>query len=130
MNLAITALCSRCVFYGPFGVGGIVAATAIATAASVVAQSEILRRQLGRLELGRLAWTTAAGRRSPRRRSPRPATAIWRLLDEALGRGLAGQIVSLGVALGARRRRLRGGDHAAADSRGGADLAPRSARTG
>ena len=59
----------------PFGVGGIVAATAIATAASVVAQAWSCAAQLGRLELGRLAWTTARvdARLGGARR--RPATA-------------------------------------------------------
>ena len=97
MNLAVTALFSG-IFYGPFGVGGIVAATAIATAASVAAQSEILRRQLGRLELGRLAWTTARVTLASALLAV-ASYATWRLLDELLGRGLAGQIASLGVAL-------------------------------
>jgi putative peptidoglycan lipid II flippase len=98
-NLAITALAAL-VLYGPFEVGGIVAATAIATAASVVAQVVILRRHLGRLELGRLAWTTmrvclgAAALAGA-------SYGVWSLLDEALGDGLGGQIVSLGVALAA-----------------------------
>jgi putative peptidoglycan lipid II flippase len=96
-NLAITALFSG-LFYEPFGVGGIVAATAIATAASVVAQALLLRRELGGLELGRLAWTMTrivvasaalAG----------ASYGIWSVLDEQLGRGLAGQIASLGTAL-------------------------------
>ena len=51
INLAITAIAALAL-YGPFGVGGIVAATVIATAASVLAQTIVLRRQLGRLELG------------------------------------------------------------------------------
>ncbi len=67
VNLAITALAAL-LLYSPFGVGGIVAATVIATAVSVLAQTIVLRRQLGRLELGRLTWTTAA--RQPRRRGP------------------------------------------------------------
>jgi putative peptidoglycan lipid II flippase len=98
LNLGVTALFSA-LFYDPFGVGGIVAATAIATAASVAAQAAILRRALGRLELGRLVWTSTrvviasaalAG----------AAYGVWSVLDDALGRGLGGQIVSLGVALG------------------------------
>jgi putative peptidoglycan lipid II flippase len=97
INLALTALFSG-LLYGPFGVGGIVAATAIATAASVAAQSEILRRQLGRLELGRLAWTTARVTLASVALAG-TSYAAWRLLDELLGRGLAGQIISLGVAL-------------------------------
>ena len=50
-NLLITAIAALSL-YGPFGVGGIVAATVIATGASVLAQTIVLRRQLGRLELG------------------------------------------------------------------------------
>ena len=52
VNLAITAIAALALYW-PFGVGGIVAATAIATAASVLAQALVLRRELGRLELGR-----------------------------------------------------------------------------
>ena len=101
INLAITAVAALAL-YGPFGVGGIVAATVIATAASVLAQTIVLRRQLGRLELARLVWTTA-----------RVAAAaavlagacygVWYALDEALGRSVGGQIVSLsaGLAVGA-----------------------------
>src|SRR5215212_1288088 len=51
INLAMTAIAAAAL-YRPFGVGGIVAATVIATAASVLAQTFVLRRQLGRLELG------------------------------------------------------------------------------
>ena len=98
-NLAITALAALAL-YSPFGVGGIVAATAIATIASVVAQAEILRRALGRLELGRLLATSV--------RVALAAVAlagasygVWWLLDDALGDSLAAQIVSLVVGLGA-----------------------------
>ena len=45
--------------YEPYGVGGIVAATAIATTTSVAAQMVILRRELGGLEIGRLLSSTA-----------------------------------------------------------------------
>ena len=96
-NLAITAVAAL-LLYEPYGVGGIVAATAIATAVSVGAQAAILRATLGRLELGRLSWTAArllvaAGALAG------ASYAIWSLLDEALGRGLAGQIASLTAAL-------------------------------
>jgi putative peptidoglycan lipid II flippase len=96
-NLVITALAAL-LLYEPYGVGGIVAATAIATAASVVAQGEILRRALGRLELGRLVSTTlrlllAAAALAA------ASLAVWTGLDDALGRGLVAQIVSLGAAL-------------------------------
>jgi putative peptidoglycan lipid II flippase len=99
INLAITAAAAAAL-YSPFGVGGIVAATAIATAVSVFAQTVVLRRQLGRLELGRLAWTTI------RVSAAAAALAgvsygVWYALDQALGQGLVAQIVSLGVGLGA-----------------------------
>ena len=53
----------------PFGVGGIVAATVIATAVSVLAQTIVLRRQLGGSSSGRLTWTTLRVARRRRRRS-------------------------------------------------------------
>jgi putative peptidoglycan lipid II flippase len=96
-NLTLTALAALALY--DLGVGGIVAATAIATVASVIAQAEILRRMLGGLELARLAGATArivvasaalAG----------VSLGVWELLDDALGRGLGGQLVSLGLALG------------------------------
>jgi putative peptidoglycan lipid II flippase len=96
-NLLITAVAALSL-YGPFGVGGIVAATVIATSASVLAQTIVLRRQLGRLELGRLIWT--AFRVSAAAVALASASyGIWYVLDQALGRGLAGQIVSLGAGL-------------------------------
>jgi putative peptidoglycan lipid II flippase len=96
-NLAITAAAAFAL-YGPFGIGGIVAGTAIATAGSVAVQGIVLRRALGRLELGRLVWTTA---RVLLASAVLAAVSyeIWNLLDEQLGRGLGGQIVSLGAGL-------------------------------
>jgi len=96
-NLAITALAALAL-YGPFGVGGIVAATAIATAASVAAQAAILRVQLHGIELGRLVdaaarITVAAALLAG------VAYVVWLSLDEALGRSVPAQILSLGVAL-------------------------------
>jgi putative peptidoglycan lipid II flippase len=96
-NLAITAIAALAL-YGPFGVGGIVAATAIATAVSVVAQSVILRRDLGGIEMRRLlesairiaiAAVLLAG----------VSYLVWDVLDDQLGRGTIAQIVSLGSAL-------------------------------
>ncbi|MDQ3571283.1 MAG: murein biosynthesis integral membrane protein MurJ [Actinomycetota bacterium] len=98
-NLLITAGVAL-LFYEPFGVGGIVAATGIATIASVVAQAWVLRGQLGRLELGTLIWT---GTRIVAAATILAGVAylVWDLLDSELGRGTGAQIVSLGVALGA-----------------------------
>jgi len=98
-NLAITALASLAL-YAPFGVGGIVAATAIATAASVAAQCVILRGELGGLEMRRLAQSGArialasavlAG----------ASFAVWNALDAGLGRSLGAQAASLSAGLAA-----------------------------
>jgi len=97
-NLAVTAGAALALYH--LGVGGIVASTAIATGASVVAQGVILRRLLHGLELGRLLSASvritvaAAGLAAI-------SWIVWDVLDQAVGRGLVGQIVSLGVGLGA-----------------------------
>jgi putative peptidoglycan lipid II flippase len=97
-NLVVTALAALALY--DLGVGGIVASTAIATTASVVAQGWVLRGLLGGLALGSLlaaslricvAAAVLAG----------VSYGIWDLLDGAVGRGLGGQVVSLGVGLGA-----------------------------
>lgn len=97
VNLAVTALGALALYH--LGVGGIVAATALATAISVLAQGFVLRRLLGGLELGRLldaairisvASLVLAG----------VSFGIWDLLDAELGRGLIAQIVSLCLGLG------------------------------
>jgi len=95
-NLAVTALAALGLYH--LGVGGIVAATAIATALTVVAQAAILHRLLGGLELGRLA---SAALRIALASALLAAVGfgVWDLLDGALGRGLGGQIASLGTAL-------------------------------
>ena len=98
LDLVVSAL-GALVLYKPFGTGGIVAGTGIGTTAAVVAQAVILRRQLDGLELRRLVATTAkiaiaAGALAG------VAFGAWDLLDNALGRGLLGQLVSLGMALG------------------------------
>jgi putative peptidoglycan lipid II flippase len=98
-NLAITAVAALAL-YEPFGVGGIVAATAIATASSVIAQAVILRRDLGGLELPRLL-DTALRVAAASALLAGVSYVVWLGLDEALGRGTLAQIVSLGGGLGA-----------------------------
>jgi putative peptidoglycan lipid II flippase len=99
IDLVVSALAALAL-YAPFGVGGIVAGTGIGTTAAVLAQAVILRREFDGLELRRLLST------APRITVAAAALAgvawlVWDVLDELLGRGLAGQIVSLGVGLGA-----------------------------
>ena len=97
-NLAVTAIAALALYH--LGVGGIVASTAIATTASVVAQGVILRRILHGLEMGRLISAAlritiaAAGLAAI-------SWIVWDVLDELLGRGLGGQIASLGLGLAA-----------------------------
>ena len=86
--------------YSPFGIGGVVAATVIATVSSVVAECVILRDQLHGLEFGRLLSTgvrvlVAAALLAG------VSYAVWYGLDQELGRGTIAQIISLGTALAA-----------------------------
>lgn len=95
-NLALTALAALALYR--LGVGGIVAATAIATAASVAAQTVVLRALLGGLELGRLLGTAL------RIAAAAAALAavgrlVWDALDGPLGGGLPGQVAALACAL-------------------------------
>jgi len=97
-NLAVTAIAALALYH--LGVGGIVASTALATAASVVAQGVILRRILHGLELGRLI--SAAVRISIAAAGLAAISwIVWDVLDELLGRGLLGQIASMGGGLAA-----------------------------
>jgi putative peptidoglycan lipid II flippase len=97
MDLVVSTLAAWAL-YKPFGTGGIVAGTGIGTSAAAIAQAVVLRRELGGLEIGRLFSTTVrilvaslalAG----------ASFGVWHVLDAALGRGLFGEIVSLGGGL-------------------------------
>src|SRR4051812_25417836 len=98
-NLVVDIIFSLAL-YSPFGVGGVVAATVIATISSVVAQGVILRRQLDGLELGRL-MATAARVLVAAALLAGVSYLAWDGLDQALGRSTIAQIISLGVALAA-----------------------------
>ena len=84
--------------YSPFGIGGVVAATVIATVSSVVAEVVILRRQLHGLDLGQL-MNTAARVITAAALLAGVSYLVWYGLDQALGRSTIAQIVSLGGAL-------------------------------
>jgi putative peptidoglycan lipid II flippase len=99
IDLVVSALAAL-VLYSPFGVGGIVAGTGIGTTAAVVAQTYILRREFGGLELRRL-WSTTARITVAAAALAGVGWVVWEVCDEALGRGLVGQIVSLCAGLGA-----------------------------
>lgn len=97
LNLLLTAIGSLAL-YKPFGIGGIVAATAIATSASVFAQGLILRRELNGLEIGSLidgAIRIAIGSLV----LAGVTFAVWSGLDSAFGEGTVGQILAVGGGL-------------------------------
>ncbi len=98
LDLVVSAL-GALVLYKPFGTGGIVAGTGIGTTAAVLAQAVILRREFNGLELGKLL---ATGIKITIASAALAAVSfgVWDLLDGELGRGLAGQIISLGIGLG------------------------------
>ena len=99
LDLVVSTLAALAL-YRPFGVGGIVAGTGIGTTAAAVVQAVVLRREFGGLELDRLLSTSlritvaSAGLAGV-------GYGVWVLLDQALGRGLIAQIVSLGSGLAA-----------------------------
>ena len=86
---------------GPFGTGGIVFATAVASAAMTAGQAYYLRRILGgHIEGGETA--RAVGRILVASAVlGGVAYALWRGLDDVLGRSLPAQIVSVGGGLAA-----------------------------
>src|SRR5512132_701388 len=84
--------------YSPFGIGGVVAATVIATVSSVVAEVVILRRRLHGLDLAQL-MNTAARVITAAALLAGVSYLVWYGLDQALGRSTIAQIVSLGGAL-------------------------------
>jgi putative peptidoglycan lipid II flippase len=98
VDLVVSAL-GALFLYKPFGTGGIVAGTGIGTTAAVVAQVVILRREFGGLELGRLL---ATGTKITIASAALAAVSfgVWDFLDNDLGRGLFGQIISLSAGLG------------------------------
>ncbi len=97
-NLALNAALD--VAFSPLGVWGIPLATALVNIAGTAVLLVLLRRRLERLELGRVAdsfWRVvcAAGLAGA------AAFAVWYPIDDALGRGLGGQLLALLPALAA-----------------------------
>ena len=128
LNLVLTALGSF-LLYKPFGISGIVAATAIATSASVIAQGLILRRELNGLEIGslidgtlRIALGSAA--------LAGVTYVVWAALESALGQDTLAQILAVGVGAARRGARLPRRGARAARARGTADPRPGSPSLG
>ena len=97
-NLFLNALLDLA-FYR-FGTWGIPLATAVCNVAGTVALLALLRRRLGRMDGAAIARTTS---RVVVASAVVAAVSwtIWRTLDSAVGRSFGGQVVSLGLALGA-----------------------------
>jgi len=96
-NLFVNAIVSLAL-YKPFGISGIVIGTVVGTTGMALAQFYMLRPDLHGVEGGR---TLLAGIRMVLAAALLGAVSygIWWLLDDALGRGLLGQIVSLGTGI-------------------------------
>ncbi len=88
------------VLYGPFGIAGVVAATAISSLVMTLQQVVYLRRELSGFEIvstlrGLAGMTVAAAVAGGL------AYLVHRLLDDAIGEALIAQIVTVGTAIGA-----------------------------
>ncbi len=98
LNLLLTAV-SALFLYRPYGVAGIVAATAIATAVSVLAQVVLLRSRLAGIE-GRALLSSTARVAVGSGLLALVSWEVWHLVDGIVGPELVGQIISVSLALG------------------------------
>jgi putative peptidoglycan lipid II flippase len=94
-NLAVNTLLAAVLYH--VGTWGIPLATSIANVTGTAALLIVFRRRMGRIEFGE---TSRAALRVTVASAALAAVAypVWYVLDEALGRSLAAQIVSLGTA--------------------------------
>jgi putative peptidoglycan lipid II flippase len=84
--------------YGPYGIAGIVIGTAVASAAMAIAQAFFLRRQLHGFEIGR-TLRAVAGMLVASALLGVVSYEVWNVLDDALGRSLIAQLVSVIAAM-------------------------------
>jgi putative peptidoglycan lipid II flippase len=98
LNLAVNVAVSVAL-YKPFGIAGIVVGTAASSAAMTAAQMHFLRRELhGRLE-GRRTALVVTQMLGASVLLAAVTYGVWKGLDMALGRGLVGQVISVGAGL-------------------------------
>jgi len=99
VNMVVNALVALAL-YKPFGIGGIVIGTVAGTLVMTVAQGWLLRRELGG---GEAVRTIAAAIRMLAASALLAVVSYgaWYGLDDALGRSLAAQVASVGVAIAA-----------------------------
>ena len=99
MTLIINAGVSAAL-YSSLGIGGIVIGTAVSTAAMTFAQAYFLQRELHGFEIARTLRAVAAMLAAGALLGV-VAYEGWSLLDEALGRSLPAELISVSVALAA-----------------------------
>jgi putative peptidoglycan lipid II flippase len=97
VTLAINAGVSAAL-YEPFGIGGVVFGSVVATAAMTAGQAFFLRRRLNGLELGR-TLRAVAGMLAGAALLGGVAYGVWAALDAALGRSFAAEAVAVASAL-------------------------------
>jgi putative peptidoglycan lipid II flippase len=96
-NLVVNAIVAAAL-YKPLGIAGIVIGTAIGTVGMSTAQAFILRSHIGGID-GRQT-VSAVGRMLIATALQCVVTwGVWKVLDQAVGRSLAAQVVSVGVAI-------------------------------
>ena len=99
LGVALNAILDA-ILYGPLGIGGIPLATSLASIVTFLVMLWLLERELGGLHR---AWVIDGAVRSLAASgvSTLLAWSTWRVLDDALGRGGLGQIVSVGCSVAA-----------------------------
>jgi putative peptidoglycan lipid II flippase len=97
VTLAINAGVSAAL-YEPFGIGGVVLGTVVATATMTIGQAYFLRERIGGLDL-RTTLPTSAKIIAASAILGAVAYGSWYLLDQALGRSLLAQLISVGGAI-------------------------------
>ena len=96
-NLIVNAIVAAAL-YEPYGVGGVVVGTVVATVGMSIAQGLLLRPDLGGIE-GRETLTAGAYMLVAGLFQGMVSWTIWKVLDDILGRALIAQAVSVGVAI-------------------------------
>jgi putative peptidoglycan lipid II flippase len=97
VTLTINVIVSAAL-YGPFGIGGVVLGTVVSTVAMTVGQAYFLRQRLGGLDL-RTTINTSIKIVFASALLGVVAYVTWYLLDQALGRTLVAQLISVGGAI-------------------------------
>jgi len=96
-NLVVNAIVAAAL-YKPYGVGGVVLGTVVATVGMSIAQGLMLRPDLGGVE-GRETLTAGAYMLVAGLFQGMVSWTIWKVLDDLLGRALIAQAVSVGLAI-------------------------------